>query len=247
MSKVKCHVIVCDVKICVVSYHVIFRVLAQRLGNVLKHRTDCFIINTNCATEFWIFFDHCGGSGTLDSFSWAAELGCGDRDPGGHQARRARGTGMETDITQFRSLTARRSVLACDRVDSQCARKEICRRLATPTTTGLAIFMKMTWYFPAHPRMIVNVISCCVLLVISNIKCHVFACDVKGFVVPCHVMFTFQPRHRAIVMKRQSCARRLSRRGSRRGWVSGRSSTQRPRRAAMKVGDHEHCWVHQCS
>ena len=47
-----------------------------------------------------------------------------------------------TDITQFRSLAARRNFLASDRVDIQFACKEIGRR--------------MTWYLKAHPRMIVE-------------------------------------------------------------------------------------------
>ena len=61
-----------------------------------------------------------------------------------------------TDITQFRSLAARCNFLASDRVDIQLACKEICRKMAAPTTSDWAILKKMTRYLEAHPRMIVE-------------------------------------------------------------------------------------------
>ena len=61
-----------------------------------------------------------------------------------------------TDITKFRSLAARCNFLASDRVDIQFGCKEICRRMAAPTTSDWAILKKMTQCLKAHPRMIVE-------------------------------------------------------------------------------------------
>ena len=46
--------------------------------------------------------------------------------------------------------------LASDRDDIQLACKDICRRVAAPTTSDWAILKKMTRYLKVHPRMIVE-------------------------------------------------------------------------------------------